>query len=296
MTRVGLRSIGTHVAVSHSAQCPDISPVICAEQVLPEHTHDQTITWARVQPAVQVGLGKGWQAHLEVPVDTKRVTIDYYLPDGTPYAPPYAGTHHRNETLVGLADPAVGLKTAVIFGELMLTPGLQLRLPLGQTEENPYALAEQGLEHQHFQMGSGIPIPEGSIDAVRMGVRWGWLAFGQGRLPLHENSKGYTPGWNASLGAGAIWRASPTVMLTGVVEGTREGKDQWDGVPSPSSGRDLIVGALSAEIGIGDGWSLEGAMRFTVHQKASAEDPGDQLLQRVVVAAGMSKTFGKTKP
>jgi hypothetical protein len=288
---------GTHVAVNHGAECPEINPVACAAEEIPEHSHSQTISWMRVQPSIRVGLGKAWQAHLELPVDTKALGIAYALADGTPYEPPYAGTHHRNETLFGLADPALGIKRAGMWGEVMLNSGFQLRLPLGETEEDPFSLAAEGIAHQHFQMGTGTVMPEASMDAVRMGMRWGWLAYGQGRLPLYENAKGYQPGRSATIGGGAIWRATPTLMTTLMIEGTHEGKDFWAGAPSPSSGRDM--GVVSVGLGgplpegWGEGWTFDAALRTTVYQKTFAEDPGDQLTQRFVGVLGVSRTFGQ---
>ena len=97
---------GTHIAFSHDAHCPEISPLVCADpdiEMLP-HEHHQGVTMLRYQTTVSFGLGNGWQVMGMIPVDAKLLSIEYTTMDGQPYDPPYGDIHHRNETLFGLGD------------------------------------------------------------------------------------------------------------------------------------------------------------------------------------------------
>ena len=104
--RVDAVITGTHIAFSHDAHCPEISPRVCADpdiEMLP-HEHHQGVTMLRYQTTASFGLGGGWQIMGMIPVDAKLLSIEYTTMDGEPYDPPYGDIHHRNETLFGLGD------------------------------------------------------------------------------------------------------------------------------------------------------------------------------------------------
>jgi hypothetical protein len=83
-----------------------------------------------------------------------------------------------------------------------LTARAGLTIPLGRTEEDPFALGDMGLQHQHIQLGTGTANP---VVAAEIGRSWGaWRAVGFGltQQVVYENSKGYQAGDRYALGFG----------------------------------------------------------------------------------------------
>ena len=255
--------------------------------------HDQSIDWIRLSPAITAGLGKGWQAVLSLPFDAKNLGILYTL-DGEVYHPPYAGIHHRNELLAGPADGTLGFERFFGLGDVgMWSLKAGTSLPVGRTEEDPFTLAAQGLEHQHFQMGSGTFIPTVEARAVVSGLRLGGLTWAHVRLPFYENSKGYRPGAHYTGGLGATYRVTPKLNAVATTEYTYETQDAWAGDPSPSSGRRAVVFDLGGSWAAGERFTFSSLIRTTAWQQTLTDNHDDQLLQRFVATLGGSWTFGK---
>jgi hypothetical protein len=239
---------GTTTSISHDARCPGISPTVCADPdiEIADHEHHQGVTMARAQVSLSYGMGKGWQATARLPVDMKYMTINYTTPNGQAYDPPYGNIHHRNETLLGLGDGQWELQKYARLGEkVTLGAGFGTTVPLGRTEENPYALAAQGETHQHLQMGSGTIDPVGSILAVWMSHRWGWMATANGRMPLYDNAKGYRASPAINVSSGPTYRVTSKTMVTSSVGVRRDWQATWDGEPDELSGLTAIDGSAA---------------------------------------------------
>ena len=285
--------MGTSVRIQHVAECPEVSPVHCEEYDIPTHFHDQTVDWLRISPGITAGLGKGWQGTAFIPFDAKKLGILYTL-DGEVYHPPYEGIHHRNELLAGPADGTLGLERFFGLGDLgMWSLKATTSLPIGRTEEDPFALTLVGEEHQHFQMGTGTFIPSVEAKFVIPGLRIGALGWAATSQPLYENGKGYFPGARYNAGAGVTYRVTPDLNTVLSTEYAYETQDAWDGEPSPASGRQAVV------IDVGASWSamerltLSSMLRITAWQVTMTDYHEDQLLQRLVATVGASWTFGE---
>jgi hypothetical protein len=274
--------------VSHPAVCPEISPVHCAEAGgLPDHSHHQTMVLTRLNGLLAVGLGKGLQAKVELPLDLKRMSIEYLDHSGAPYTPPYAGNHHRNETLTGLGDGRVQLEVYTRLGESWVVGGgLGASVPTGRTEEDPYALAAQSLKHQHIQMGSGTVDPVGSLTAVYGGHQWGMTASMQGRMPVMHSAKDYKPVGSVSTSVGPTYQITSKLMLLGGAEVLWESQAYWGDRPDPMSGRTAIVGAGGAVYRFNPTVAVMGQARVTAAQWSVA----DQINQRFIGVAGVTIT------
>ncbi len=260
------------------------------------HWHDQRIAWLRLDPTVTVGLGEGWQVSAQVPFDVRDVSIVYTLPDATPYDPPYADIHHRDETIAGLTDGSLVVRKFAFVGMWLLGGGLGASLPLGRAEEDPFAFTEQGLTHQHVQLGSGTFVPMVTADAVRMGARWGFLASASARLPLYSNGEGYRPPTSVSGSLGPAFRPVKPVQLVLTAEAMHETPERWAG--EPYGGRTSAVGALAALYTLSPDVVLQAQARATVWQAMSHHetDEGGSYEQPFVATAGVSWTFGASKP
>jgi len=267
--------------------CPEISPLDCAELEIIDHEHRQTMLLMRLQPSLSVGLGRGWQAMLRVPYDTKVMGIEYTDLQGNPYDPPYGDIHHRNETLTGLGDSELELQ---YFwspkNKWVLGGGLGSTLPFGRTEEDPYIRASRSLRHQHIQMGSGNFDPIMSITSVWSDHRWGFTAQSTGRLALSENNKEYRPSSSLQVTVGPTYRVTSKLMLTTNIGTQKDWQAEWAGDPDPMSGRTLFTVGGSVIQRFTPTLAIMGQMRATVFQRSIE----DTIIQPIVGSVGVSVT------
>lgn len=191
--------------------------------------HVQDLTTSELSLVAARGLGRhlGLEAVMPMRVlggtirfeDASRRTID--LPNGS--------IHHRDETLVRLADPWLLAHAARTVSSVMLAVRAGVSVPLGRTEENPFELGRRGLPHQHFQFGTGTWDPLLGIAAGRRIGSVNLSLSGLARFVLAENAHGYRAGnrYAASLQAERSltrsWHA-----LAGV-DFAREQSETWQG-------------------------------------------------------------------
>ncbi len=252
--------------------------------------HDQQIAWFRLDPSVNVGLGKGWQVSAGVPFDLRLVTVQYETLDGAAYDPPYDDIHHRNEAIAGPVDGTALVRKVISTKHFIVGAGVGTTLPIGKTEEDPFALTEAGLAHQHSQLGTGTFVPLASVDVYYAAARWGALGFAQLRLPLYENDKGYRPPASATLGVGPSFRILPPLQVIATAEGAYDSAEYWHDTAHG--------GRLALVVGVGGIYSLsphvvvQAQARFTPLQHAEEEDHDAVFVQPVVATIGVSWTLG----
>ncbi len=233
------------------------------------------------------GLGKGFQVKAELPFDYKVLAIEYKDADGKAYDPPYAGIHHRNETLSGLGDGRDQLeyfrhaKSAWIVGG-----GLGATVPIGKTEEDPYERSEQSLEHQHIQMGSGTINPVASLSGIYRGHQWGMMSRVQAKLAIMQNDKTYKPASGITLSIGPTYRASSKWMLTASAHLLHETQAYWDDRADPMSGRTAILGSTGAVYRFNTTLAMMAQGRLTAAQWSVT----DQITQPFVGVLGFTLT------
>lgn len=279
----------THMTFSHDAHCPEISPTLCADPdvEIVEHEHRQGIGLNRAQATVSIGFGQGWQTKLVLPFDVKPLTIEYATSDGAPYTPPYGNIHHRNETLIGLGDGRVELQRVVRTERgLVVGAGLGTMIPLGQIEENPYALSAEGRKHQHIQMGSGTADPVASLTAIHSSHRWGAIANASGRLPLYENRHGFKPSPILQANVGPSYRFTAKTMAIVDTSLKHSWQAEWDGEPDIMTGRTAVDLGLAVIHRFNPTLALMTQGRTTVAQWSKEA----LLLQRFIGTVGVSFT------
>lgn len=280
---------GTHIAFSHDAHCPEVSPRVCADpdiEMLP-HEHHQGVTMLRYQTTASVGLGGGWQVMGMIPVDAKLLSIEYTTMDGEPYDPPYGDIHHRNETLFGLGDGRIEAQYFFRVADgWVLGGGLGATVPLGRTEENPYALAERSEKHQHMQMGSGTVDPAFSLSSAWTGAKWGGTLTSSGSMPVAENRHGYKPTPVLRFSGGPTYTINPSFITTAEVSLAREWQAEWDGEPDRMSGRTVLTAGGALIYQINPSWATMIQGHSTLGQWSDA----GLILQRYKGTIGVSWT------
>jgi len=289
--RVDLFASGAPLRFQHVAACPEISQPACEEFDIPDHLHKQTLFMSRINPSFSMGVGHDMQVTLNVPIDIKHATIDYVNMDDSPYDPPYGNIHHRNETLMGPADAAVNVSRFISLAPAtFLVAGLGTSIPLGRTEEDPYALALEGLTHQHFQMGNGTFMPRVSLRFFYRSNKLGMNAWSMGNLSLYENSKGLQRGSSVRWGLGPFLNVNPKFQTLIMLQGTHEGRDSWNGVSAPSSGRHAIDVSIIGIQTIAPGWLLQFQPTVLLWQKSLSSHTDDQLQMNFIGSLGVSFT------
>ena len=236
----------TSVHVTHEAGCADFSN--CHERpIQPQFLHDQMLIPAELRFVGELGLTASLGVEVQIPLRLVRTSIEYTTLDGGPYEPLDPGVHHRDETLIGIGDSWLSGRWAGQLGGLLVSARAGVSVPLGSTEENPFALGDSGKSHQHIQFGSGTVDPVFSADVAKPVGRWLYLGYAQGQMALYENGYGFQAGTKATLGAQTgrrIWKA-----LTGALgaEALYEGPERWDGKvrQDGSLGRTEVLGTLS---------------------------------------------------
>jgi hypothetical protein len=190
----------------------------------------QNLLVAQLQADVAVGLRPGVGLSLELPLRMVRDRIRFEDAARQPYVRSQPDTHHRNETLTHLSDPMVAVTLAHAAVPWTLSARGGASLPLGRTEDNPFALGRLGLPHQHIQFGTGTVDPMLEVGAGRKLGAWSLGASAYGRWTLAENSHGYRAGDRYSLNATLGREVAKGWLARGGLGLAREQAERWSGV------------------------------------------------------------------
>ena len=148
--------------------------------------HVQTLTISEFSGTLARGLAPGFGVALRLPLRAVRDRIRFEDLARQPYTPPDPDTHHRNETLIGIADPLVALHLAHEGETWIFSTRLGVSIPLGKTEPNPFELGREGLRHQHIQFGTGTFYPVLGASVGRPFGEYDVHLTGVARLPLSD--------------------------------------------------------------------------------------------------------------
>jgi hypothetical protein len=256
----------------------------------PGHTlvwHVQDLTTTELAATVARGLTPGLGVELVGFFRRLDAGIEFEDADRQPLSLPDGDIHHRNETLVGPGDPWLLVHGVRGVGAWTLAARAGLSLPLGRTEENPFALGRAGISHQHIQFGTGTFDP---LLGLAAGTRLGRVNLSfhlLGRIVIAENGHGYRAG-NRWLGMaagdgplGGRWRWNAGVDLA------REEAERWDGRVEEEGN----LGRTDVLLSFGAGRALGGAGALTLTAKVPVvtRATGAQLDYPVLVVLGWSR-------
>jgi hypothetical protein len=249
---VQLSLLATTVRVQHESACPDIGP-ICAERDEPPQIHDQRFAIGELRATVEHGLTDTLGVELQLPVRFNRTTIQFRALDGTPLTLDYENIHHRNESLFGLGDPWVLGRYAFSVGEVRLAARAGFTVPLGSTVEDPFALGEAGLPHQHIQFGTGTVQPLLGLEAGRSWDSWSARLWGQAQLSLVDNHHGFRSGHRFGAGLSAALKVTGSLRLSAGADLAHEQPERWSGVVQ----QDGNLGRTDVLLGGGLHWNVK---------------------------------------
>ncbi len=253
--------------------------------------HDQTIALGELRVAAELGVADDIGVSLSLPLRVVDTSIRYLDAGGDEVEIAADDVHHRNETLVGLVDPWVLAHWHKAAGALSVDVRGGLSLPLGKTEEDPFALGDAGLRHQHIQFGTGTFNPVVGVEVDRSFGPFSLRAFALTQQVLYENGKGYRAGDRYSGGLGALSQLGTRAWhfeLGGEVQG--ETAEEWNGVRHQDDGNRGRVDVLAAAaVGRSLGAGFDGFVGAKV--PVYTHVVGGQLEYPVVVELGVSRLF-----
>lgn len=291
--RLGLSATGTSVHVVHEAGCRELAS--CAEvPVQQTYLHDQRLYPLELRLAGEYGINQTIGVELQLPFRLVRTTIEYTTPEGSPYEPLDPHVHHRNETVAGLADAWLLLRVGKTFEKWWFAARPGVSVPLGRTEENPFELGDQGLRHQHIQLGSGTFDPVLVLEASRGLERFQLQFFAQAQLPLYENQHGYRAPWRVYGGTSLGTKLVGGLAGSLGVEGFHEAAEKWAGVlrQDGNLGRSEILGAATLSHTF-DATALTLGVRVPLWRDiVTGDEPPGTLRSPLTISLGASHVFG----
>jgi hypothetical protein len=280
--------------VVHETHCPEIGP-ICAVRDEPPHLHDLSIHTSELRLTGEYGLVEHLSAEVQVPLRLTVNRIVYRRLDGTEFEPDYPNIHHRNETLFGIGDPWLAVRSGWPLSGFLVSGRLGVTLPLGSTEPDPFERGERGLEHQHIQFGTGTFNPVVGIEVARSLERWTFSGYGQLVLMLYENGHGYRAGHRVAGGLGVDYAIVTPLQIGASVDLVHEAPERWDGriQQDGNLGRtDLLVG-LAARYTTGP-LSFGLSARLPAHQWiVHTEDEHAELSTPIILGLDARLVLGK---
>lgn len=210
--------------------------------------HDQPITTGEARLSAELGVMDGLTAGLILPLRLYHTRIRYLDQDDRPVEIENPFIHHRNETLVGVGDPWLYARGARAAAGFTLGARLGVTVPLGRTEEDPFALGDLGMSHQHSQFGTGTFGLVGGIDVSRT---FGGVRAEAGLLTIqsfYENQYGYQAGDRyAALASAATSFGTKQWRFRATFETIKETAERWSGVVHTDDGNigrtDILLGA-----------------------------------------------------
>ncbi len=249
--------------------------------IVPLHRHHVTLNIFRVDVGLKCYFNSNWMLEANVPYEVKaqEATIEE-LADSTPAEMAAivrnGNNHHRTETYTGLRDTDVllGYNAQGLLKENdFLTARIGTTVPLGKTEEDPWQLGKQGLEHLHIQFGTGTFNP---IAALYYRVPlYGNLAANvslRGKLPFYENSKTYRGSRELTYTAGLHYRFTDWLSVHGSYLGLYQTYAYWAGERDINTGLHFSMASFGTSVAMPYDATLSLTMMLPLQQETLYDD------------------------
>lgn len=197
--------------------------------------------------------------------------------------------HARDETIRGIGDPLLLVHGTRELGAYRLHLRAGTTVPLGRTEEDPFALGAIGQEHQHVQLGTGTFVPLVAAEAQRSFGRVATSLWLLGQPSLYANRKGYRIGHRASAGVTAS-TSFAAWTFGAAAEVHAETGERWHGIVHEDEGN---AGRVTALTGLAATWRPLAGFAVLADVKLPIYEyvRGNQLDFAVVATLGIAGTF-----
>jgi hypothetical protein len=284
---------GTATSSSHVEECPDIGPACRTAPLLqpPPYNHVQRLYAADLTLDAAYGVTPWLGLELVAPIRQVTTTIRYTDLAGHPYTPDPPDVHHRNETLIGPADPWLLAQLGGIRGAWAVSGRVGATVPIGRTEPNPFTLGEMGLAHEHIQFGSGTVDPLLGAAVERRFAGWSLAATALARLTLYRNDHGYQAGPRVFSSLMATSPLGTRVWaFTAGADLFHEWAERWDGVVREEGniGRTDVLASAGASLRLGAGWTMTATAKVPVYVAAT----GAQVSYPAILQLGVGTSLG----
>jgi thiol-disulfide isomerase/thioredoxin/plastocyanin len=250
--------------------------------------HDQDLAVTEARLSLDVGLTRRFGASLMLPVRLISTRIAYRDGRGREVQLVQPSTHHRNEVLSGLGDPMLLGVVTEAWGGLRLTGRLGFSIPLGRTEDDPFAMPD--VFHQHIQMGTGTVNPIVALEAAYTWERWRLAGFGFTQQAVYENSKGFQAGDRYAVGV-ALRRMLGGFSVRGGAELLAETFERWSGIRYTDEGNQ---GRIDALVTAGATWQASRTVSIDATLKIALVNHavGGQLSMPAILEVGAAWSLG----
>lgn len=253
--------------------------------------HDQDLVISEARLSLDAGITRRFGVSLMIPARIVNTSIRYLNMSGSEVQLVNASIHHRNETVSGIGDPMVLGSSSLAARGWRLTARVGVTIPIGRTQENPFALGDMGRSHQHIQLGTGTFNPVVSAEAARSWGAWRFGLFALSQQVVYQGSKGYQAGDRYATGVVLRCRLGSRWNVRGSIDALGETAERWDGIKQRDDGNqgrfDLIFGA-------GASWAATQHLGIDLGLKIPAvtHAVGGQLSMPAIVEIGASWSFG----
>lgn len=261
---------------------------------VPEHRHEVDLEISRVLLQFDYTFEEPWGVRWRIPLEQRARVSSLGSIDPAATAQEIEAmernlqVHHGSRVLKGFGDADLLLAW---HGHDWGTEGASIgvaagtTLPLGRTEENPYAAGEVGEIHEHIQFGTGTFDPVIELFYSRPVGEESYLnSFFKGRFPGSENDEGYRGSRTLDLGVGffkPLGSLGPWQEAHGnlALLYQKQGRALWDGEIDPNTGFETY----SASMGVSwydermNGWTLSLVLPLSINTPNVTEgvyDPG----------------------
>jgi thiol-disulfide isomerase/thioredoxin len=259
--------------------------------------HDQSIVNSETRLVGELGITDWLATGLVLPFRVFDTHIRYLDPStGDVVQIENPTLHHRDEVLVGVADPWLLARIARVVHGFTVSARLGTTIPIGSTVPNPFLLGDEGIPHEHTQFGTGTFEPIVGIETYRTFGGVTLDAYFLALQSLYENGYGYKAGNRYALGLSAAsslntsnWRFRTTL------ERSSESAESWSGVVYTTEGnigRTDVIAGLEAAYQIDDDWRASLAVKVPVYTHVI----GGQIDTPLYVALTISTHIHAWKP
>ena len=203
--------------------------------------------------------------------------------------------HHRNAIYRGIADMDLLLgwtKHGFLGKRDVFTAKFGTTIPFGKTEEDPWVLGDNGMEHLHIQFGTGTFNP--IVD-----MRYSFPVYNRlsanvsirGKFPFYENSKTYRGSWDVTYTGGLTYRLNRWFSLQTSYLGLYQSYAYWAGEKDINTGLQFSMASLGTSIATPYNVPITIMLMLPIQQKTLYDDDSDAFELSALVSVTALYSF-----